>query len=606
VLAVGLVALAIKGVIAVLSALGITQVVSTGLWAAWTAAVLLAKGTVIAYTFSQAAGAAVMTAATAVQMALGFAVNFVSGAIGVCTSAVGFWAAAMSAVSILGMISTIGSMAAALIPLVVAFTAVKLAVNLVLDAIKGFASAGKVAVDGFGALFSGIANLKDVGDIFGKWWKVLSDVATIAKDDMPAAFNIAKLAARGIWLDIQRVAPPLFALLIDGFKMVWEEMAISFRTEFDPIMRQVASLKHGPWGASGIIDTANYGSPTDEYKKKKDAFEKISNKEIYAANPVTAQGKRLIAAKARVDAKIAALDKDLAAIGSADKLTGREKVLKENEQRKAIEKHGDVFDPGEDPDRAADKAAMIAELKTQIEHLEVAQKVMAGAPVQPPSKKTTDLQSKLAAEIKDREADPFKGWSPADHRIRVLKKQLADSEAKDAESTPAGLAKRLAEAKQQLKDAEAGGKVVNPASVDLVQRLLDRFGKFAANPTSPESLENDKEIAKAVADAIAKAAAKKAGYTVDGTDARAQVDAYKEAMATPPSPDFDKNAAAQKTDFSGFADLWKKTQQAMGENEMLALTKRGAVAGEGVWKIAKDILGKIPPPGGHRRDWGPG
>jgi hypothetical protein len=498
------------------------------------------------------------------------------------------------------MISTIGSMAAALIPLVVAFTAVKLAVNLVLDAIKGFAAAGKVAVDGFGALFSGIANLKDVGDIFGKWWKVLSDVATIAKDDLPAAFNIAKLAARGIWLDIQRVAPPLFALLIDGFKMVWEEMAISFRTEFDPIMRQVASLKHGPWGASGIID---------EYKKKKDAFEKISNKEIYAANPVTAQGKRLIAAKARVDAKIAALDKDLAAIGSADKLTGREKVLKENEQRKAIEKHGDVFDPGEDPDRAADKAAMIAELKTQIEHLAVAQKVMAGAPIQPESKKTADLREALAAAKVERENAAGTGVvaiRALNSKVGKLERELAASKVEDFNATPAGLAKRLAEAKQQLKDAEAGGKVVNPASVDLVQRLLDRFGKFAANPTSPESLENDKEIAKAVADAIAKAAAKKAGYTVDGTDARAQVDAYKEAMATPPSPDFDKNAAAQKTDFSGFADLWKKTQQAMGENEMLALTKRGAVAGEGVWKIAKDILGKIPPPGGHRRDWGPG
>lgn len=234
----------VKLAASVLSALGVTKVASAVIYAAWTGVVLAAKVAVFAFN-------AVVAAATLL--------------LNVGTAASGLFAAGVAGLGV-AVVSAVPIIAG----LGLAWVGYRGVVDLATGAMDGFVAAGKAAADSItGVGLSGSA-LSDIGDTFSFWKDVLGQVAAIAMYDMPAAMEIAGLAATGVFEDVKRFAPPIFAALATSFEILWAKMSDSFHEQWDPIMR---AWSKGPWAAMGWQESIDFGSPRSEYDKKKAATE---------------------------------------------------------------------------------------------------------------------------------------------------------------------------------------------------------------------------------------------------------------------------------------------------------------------------------------------
>ena len=204
-LAVGLVALAIKGVIAVLSALGITQVISAGLWAAWTVAVLFAKGAVLVYSVS---------------------VLVLTALVSACTFAIGLFTATLSAASIVSAVVT-------LVSLGVAAAVVGAVLLVAASAISAFIETGK----GLSKLVVDIAGIDEgpldrISGIFGEWFSILKDVADMARDDIPSAIKLLGAGAKLAFSQLSDVFPPLWEYIKTGFSTLIDYVCAKFSASF--------------------------------------------------------------------------------------------------------------------------------------------------------------------------------------------------------------------------------------------------------------------------------------------------------------------------------------------------------------------------------------
>jgi hypothetical protein len=233
----------------VLSALGVSQAVSAGLWLAWTGAVLVAKGAVLAF--------AVTTAA------LTAAVHGVSFAVGLFAGAVTTMAGITGLASFAAFLAVWGGIK----------VAVELAGVAAQRAGAAFASVGKTVSEAFGAVSGGRDKLSGVGDAFREWWDILRRIAGVAAYDMPGSLEILKLSAQGVADDIRRIFPPIFDLILKGFAAVWREVAENFGNQFKAILAQwdaQTSVKLRNGAFSFLFSDAERKEADDRLKKLKD------------------------------------------------------------------------------------------------------------------------------------------------------------------------------------------------------------------------------------------------------------------------------------------------------------------------------------------------
>ena len=191
---------------AVLSALGITQLASIGLWLAWKAIVLLATGTLALFNVQMAFWKFALVAGNLALVALTIAF---APLIAVTWA----WNAALSATNVLlgfaGIFAAIGTIVA----LGAAFAVVYAAVMAVHRAVGALISTD----------FSGmIGPINTVAGLFQEWWEILKDVAKLARMDMPRAWELLTAGFELAVLQVKAIWPSLWAFIKEGFFSLWD------------------------------------------------------------------------------------------------------------------------------------------------------------------------------------------------------------------------------------------------------------------------------------------------------------------------------------------------------------------------------------------------
>lgn len=206
--AVGVGVLAYKGftvalgaTLAVASALKLQQVAGIALWVAWSGAVLVAKGAVLAYTAAVGAaglGTTLWNAGLLAEKAALWLVNTALTATNLLTAGLGV---VMAGVGIGAFVAGLGLAAAAL---------------------KGVWEAGKAVVGVLSELELSSGPIGHIGGMFREWGGILKDVATAARTNMGHAWE---LLAAGAKLAVSQVADlfdPLWEFVTEGFGAAWD------------------------------------------------------------------------------------------------------------------------------------------------------------------------------------------------------------------------------------------------------------------------------------------------------------------------------------------------------------------------------------------------
>lgn len=133
---------------------------------------------------------------------------------------------------------------------------------------------------------------------------------------------------------------------------------------------------------------------------------------------------------------------------------------------------------------------------------------------------------------------------------------------------------------------------------DLVGYMGNVIADFETSKSLNPLLDQQKELQTRLDKAIeeAKEARKKALDAIQNPPAGPNKPPQKGPdLKAPALPDFGSEApAAMKVAFSGFAEMWKKTQESLGQNQMVDYARRSATANERTANGVDALLGRPP------------
>lgn len=109
--------------------------------------------------------------------------------------------------------------------------------------------------------------LSTISGVFGQWWQMVKDIATAFRVDMALGWDLLKVSAAIALDDVRRLFPPLWTAISDGFTAIWEYVGRSFKLNMALALRNFLDSIAAVPGLSQLVGIAEVfagSAPTAE------------------------------------------------------------------------------------------------------------------------------------------------------------------------------------------------------------------------------------------------------------------------------------------------------------------------------------------------------